>query len=85
MAVIDRTADVHSAATSILACQNAFQGKSPYKPDVIYVNEWVKDKFLAACREIAQKEGQAVCVVSGKCDAGFGDSDRYVFQEINDR
>jgi hypothetical protein len=46
IAVIDRTADVKKAAQQILAAHVAFSGHSPHAPDLIVVNEWVKNKFL---------------------------------------
>ncbi|KAJ5636961.1 uncharacterized protein N7484_010274 [Penicillium longicatenatum] len=45
VAVIDRTADVEKAAQQILSGHIAFSGQSPHAPDLIVVNEWVKDKF----------------------------------------
>ncbi|OKP12498.1 hypothetical protein PENSUB_1864 [Penicillium subrubescens] len=46
VAVIDRTADVEKAAQQILPAHLAFSGQSPHAPDLIIVNEWVKDKFI---------------------------------------
>lgn len=48
VAVIDRTADVEKAARQILSAHLAFSGQSPHAPDLIIVNEWVKDKFIDA-------------------------------------
>jgi hypothetical protein len=44
--VIDRIADVEKAAQHILSAHLAFSGRSPHAPDLIIINEWVKDKFI---------------------------------------
>lgn len=47
-AVVDRTADLDQAAEAILNARFAFQGRSPYAPDIVLVNEFVKKDFLQA-------------------------------------
>jgi len=46
--IIERDADVDTAAKSLVAARFGLKGKSPYAPDVILVNEWVKKDFLGA-------------------------------------
>ena len=46
VAVVDRTANVEHAASQILAAHLAFSGQSPHAPDLIVVNEWVKQQFI---------------------------------------
>ncbi|KAM7199235.1 hypothetical protein V8F20_005837 [Naviculisporaceae sp. PSN 640] len=63
LAVIDRTADVDEAVRLIAQSQTRFGGKSPYAPDWVLVNEFVKDVFVEACSrfpgvEIAFHEGE---------------------------
>ncbi|KAK7509192.1 Aldehyde/histidinol dehydrogenase [Phyllosticta citriasiana] len=52
LAIVDRTADVAAAARDLVAARFAFGGRSPYAPDLVLVNEFVKTAFLeAAVRE----------------------------------
>ncbi|PYH68360.1 uncharacterized protein BO88DRAFT_454647 [Aspergillus vadensis CBS 113365] len=46
IAVVDRTADVDKAAEQILSAHLAFSGQSPHAPDLIILNEWVKNTFI---------------------------------------
>lgn len=46
IAIVDRTADVDKAAEQILSAHLAFSGKSPHAPDLIILNEWVKNSFI---------------------------------------
>lgn len=48
VAIVDRTADVSLAAQELVAATFAFGGLSPYAPDFILVNEFVKRAFLQA-------------------------------------
>ncbi|KAI7197627.1 ALDH-like protein [Hortaea werneckii] len=48
VAVVDRTADISVAARELVAATFAFGGRSPYAPDFIFVNEFVKRAFLQA-------------------------------------
>lgn len=48
VAIVDRTADIALAAREINTARRAFGGMSPYAPDVVLVNEFVKPKFLEA-------------------------------------
>lgn len=46
LTVVDRTADLASAAEQLVAARFAFGGTSPYAPDIILVNEYIKKDFL---------------------------------------
>ncbi|KAF2823228.1 ALDH-like protein [Ophiobolus disseminans] len=46
IAVVDRTADLASAAEQLVAARFAFGGTSPYAPDLVFVNEFIKKNFL---------------------------------------
>ncbi|EMC99525.1 hypothetical protein BAUCODRAFT_339943 [Baudoinia panamericana UAMH 10762] len=48
VAVVDRTANVQRAARELTAARFSFGGRSPYAPDIVLVNEFVKDSFLDA-------------------------------------
>lgn len=47
-AVIDRTADLDKAAKALVNARFAYKGRSPYAPDVVLVNEFIKKDFLQA-------------------------------------
>ena len=46
VAIVDRTADLVSAAENLVTARFAFGGGSPYAPDLVFVNEYVKKEFL---------------------------------------
>lgn len=46
IAIVDRTADLASAAEQVVTARFAFGGSSPYAPDVVLVNEFIKEEFL---------------------------------------
>ncbi|KAJ4353954.1 uncharacterized protein N0V89_005686 [Didymosphaeria variabile] len=46
IAVVDRTADLSAAAEAVVAARFSFGGTSPYAPDMIFVNEFVKEDFV---------------------------------------
>ncbi|KAF1354464.1 ALDH-like protein [Lizonia empirigonia] len=46
IAIVDRTADLAAAAEHLVTARFAFGGSSPYAPDLIFVNEYVKKEFL---------------------------------------
>lgn len=48
VAIVDRTADLVAAASSIVQARAAFRGRSPYAPDLILVNEFVLKDFTDA-------------------------------------
>lgn len=53
IAIVDRTADIEAAAKAITAARFSFGGKSPYAPDLVLVNEYVKKEFFEACSKHA--------------------------------
>jgi aldehyde dehydrogenase (NAD+) len=46
--IVDRSANLEEAAEALLTARFSFNGKSPYAPDVVLVNEFVKKEFLNA-------------------------------------
>ncbi|KAF2132054.1 ALDH-like protein [Dothidotthia symphoricarpi CBS 119687] len=46
IAVVDRTADLAVAAEHLVTARFSFGGTSPYAPDLVLVNEFVKKEFL---------------------------------------
>ncbi|KAF3046231.1 hypothetical protein E8E11_004767 [Didymella keratinophila] len=46
IAIVDRTADLVSAAEQLVTARFALGGSSPYAPDLVFVNEYVKKDFL---------------------------------------
>ncbi|KAE8453262.1 hypothetical protein EG329_011329 [Mollisiaceae sp. DMI_Dod_QoI] len=55
IAIVDRAADVELAAKTIINARFNFQGNSPYSPDIVFVNDFVKDMFTEACIKYASK------------------------------
>lgn len=53
VAVVDRTAGVQEAAKEIIRARLGFQGKSPYSPDLVLVNEFVLGEFCTAAVQCA--------------------------------
>ncbi|GKU12663.1 unnamed protein product [Fusarium langsethiae] len=48
VAFVERDADISAAAQALVSSRFSLQGKSPYAPDVVFVNEWVKKDLLRA-------------------------------------
>ncbi|KAK3290870.1 Aldehyde/histidinol dehydrogenase [Chaetomium fimeti] len=48
VAVVERDADLDVAARELVRSRFALRGRSPYAPDLVLVNEWVKKEFLEA-------------------------------------
>jgi hypothetical protein len=48
VAVVERDADLDAAAQALVRTRFALRGRSPYAPDLVLVNEWVKRDFLEA-------------------------------------
>ena len=46
IAMVDRTANLTLAAEQLVTARFAFGGTSPYAPDLVFVNEFVKEDFL---------------------------------------
>ncbi|KAL2074047.1 hypothetical protein VTL71DRAFT_7825 [Oculimacula yallundae] len=55
IAIVDRATDVELAAKAIITARFSFQGSSPYSPDLVIVNDFVKAKFTEACIQYASK------------------------------
>ncbi|KAM0690168.1 hypothetical protein Q7P36_008935 [Cladosporium allicinum] len=55
--IVDRTADLKLAARELVAARFAFGGSSPYAPDLVLVNEFVKQEFLQAVGEETRRLG----------------------------
>lgn len=55
IAIVDRDADIECAAKAIVQARFSFQGTSPYSPDLIIVNEYIKGEFTEACSRYAGK------------------------------
>lgn len=55
VAVVDRAAEIESAAESIVTARFSFQGTSAYSPDLVIVNEFIKSDFIEACTRYASK------------------------------
>lgn len=53
VAIVDRTADIQLAAKAITKARFSFGGTSPYAPDLVLVNEFVKQEFFEACSKYA--------------------------------
>lgn len=53
VAIVDRSADIEAAAKAITAARFSFGGYSPYAPDLVLVNEFVKKEFFEACSRFA--------------------------------
>ena len=47
-AIVDRTASIEAAATDLVLARFAFNGQSPYSPDIILVNELYVGRLLEA-------------------------------------
>jgi hypothetical protein len=55
IAVVDRAADIELAAKSIVGARFGFQGASPYSPDLVIVNDFIKSEFMEACIQFTSK------------------------------
>lgn len=53
VAIVDRSADIDAAAKAITTARFSFGGSSPYAPDLVLVNEFVKKEFFEACSRYA--------------------------------
>ncbi|TLD09255.1 uncharacterized protein PgNI_07367 [Pyricularia grisea] len=63
IAIVERDADVDSAASALVGARFALGGTSPYAPDVVLVSEWVEKDFLQAVLR------HTATVVSGRAAA----------------
>lgn len=67
LAIVDRTANLEDAAEALLTARFSFNGTSPYVPDVVLVNEFVKKDFLNA---VVRK---SIDFMTGRHGNGFSD------------
>ncbi|EOD47418.1 putative aldehyde dehydrogenase protein [Neofusicoccum parvum UCRNP2] len=78
VAIVERSADLAAAAKALVTARFAFNGRSPYAPDVVLVNEFAKEAFLnAAVQESIRymAEGNGVAAngkAGGKAGRGGG-------------
>jgi hypothetical protein len=78
IAIVERDADLKLAARELVRARFALRGRSPYAPDLVFVNEWVKKSFLAAVVEEAIRLSPQ--------DGSRGQSDRpLVSRRLQDR
>lgn len=59
VAIVDRTADAKLAARELVAARFSFGGSGPYAPDLVLVNEFVKQDFLDAVVDESRKLGSS--------------------------
>ena len=55
IALVDRTADIESAASALVGARFSFGGRSPYAPDLVLVNEFILNDFSNAVAEKAAR------------------------------
>ena len=48
IAVVDRTANYEEAAQALIAARFSYRGRSPFAPDIVLVNEFVKRDLVQA-------------------------------------
>lgn len=48
VAIVERDADIETAADALIAARFSLGGRSPYAPDLVLVNEWVKRDLIIA-------------------------------------
>ncbi|GKT58983.1 aldehyde dehydrogenase [Colletotrichum tofieldiae] len=84
VAIVDRTADVEAAAKAITAARFGFGGQSPYAPDLVLVNEYVKKDFFEACSKHATLAFARETTVRRTSD-NSSDETRKAVQEAEDK
>lgn len=74
IAIVDRTANIEAAAKAIVTASFVFQGTSPYAPDLVAVNDFVKKEFFEAATKYATQmfaERKVTGVASGAARNGI--------------
>lgn len=66
VAIVDRTANVQLAAQELFAARFSFAGSSPYAPDCVFVNEFVKNDFLQAVKSEWSRLGSRTGATSSR-------------------
>ncbi|KAK1655733.1 Aldehyde/histidinol dehydrogenase [Colletotrichum phormii] len=84
VAIVDRTADIEAAAKAITAARFSFGGQSPYAPDLVLVNEFVKKEFFEACSKYASLAFARETTVKRASDSA-SDETRRAVQEAEDK
>ncbi|KAK0635369.1 hypothetical protein B0T17DRAFT_612246 [Bombardia bombarda] len=100
VAFVDRTADIETAAKAIVLARCSFGGSSPYAPDLVVVNEFVKTDFVDACTRAAgvllprgegKEELEDVAKIikdaeeKGEVGTGYGGENAFTMVHILDR
>lgn len=75
-AVVDRSANLDEAAKALVNARFAFNGRSPYAPDVILVNEFVKKDLLQALLKYSVSFGEVVGVENGTSERKRGNESK---------
>ncbi|KAH7014596.1 Aldehyde/histidinol dehydrogenase [Microdochium trichocladiopsis] len=76
VAIVERDADVQAAADALVAARFSLGGRSPYAPDLVLVNEWVKrDLIIALSASSARFTADSITASKkGRKPAGSGKS-----------
>ncbi|KAL2025257.1 hypothetical protein VTO58DRAFT_103482 [Aureobasidium pullulans] len=78
VALVDRSSDIVSAASSIVQARTVFGGNSVYAPDIVLVNEFAMKEFVQAAKialseSIEETKGQDITASQATCEiAGIG-------------
>lgn len=81
-AIVDRTAKVYEAAIELVEARFTFDGQSPYSPDIVLVNEFCLDMFLAAVAEYGAKYMQGRTRQLKSETASRGGNQQSISQEV---
>lgn len=80
VAIVDRTANVSQAASTVGSSRILFKGKSSYAPDIVLVNEFVADDFIFhLVRAVTSKENPPI---SQSLSKAHSDSHSSVMNEL---
>jgi hypothetical protein len=58
IAVVDRTGNLELAAKTIATARAVSVSASPYSPDLVLVNEYIKDAFITGCLKHTNNSGR---------------------------
>ncbi|THX28909.1 aldehyde dehydrogenase PutA [Aureobasidium pullulans] len=73
VALVDRSSDIVSAASSIVQARTVFGGNSVYAPDIVLINEFAMKEFIALSESIEETKGQDITASQATCEiAGIG-------------
>ncbi|KAJ5211097.1 PutA family dehydrogenase [Penicillium cf. griseofulvum] len=65
VAVVDRTANINQVAEALVTACFSFGGRSPYTPDIVFVNEYIKEPFLMALVQTSVSFASNASVMQG--------------------